>query len=198
MRVYKIQPVDPRPCLHCGQPMPRKPKEVPFLYKAKKYCNRVCMRAAFKAPPLTIEDLLARSEPEPNSGCWLWSENVTDRGYAMVWDGKHKRAARLAWTLTNGDILPGLEVCHRCDCRLCINPDHLFLGTHQDNMDDMVRKGRNARLRGDDHGCSLLTADQVIAIRQDPRIGRIVAKDYGVSKSTIHAIRCGQNWGWMK
>lgn len=194
----QIQPVDPRPCLHCGQTMPRKPGEVPFLYKAKKYCNRICMRAAFKHPPLTIGDLFARCEPEPNSGCWLWTENTNDRGYAMVWDdGKHKRAARLAYSLVHSDILPNLEVCHRCDNRLCINPDHLFLGTHQENMDDMVRKGRAADQLGSKHHMAKLSEAQVVAIRNENRVARLVAEDYGVSKSTIFAIWNRQNWSHL-
>lgn len=76
--------------------------------------------------------------PEPMSGCWLWTGNLT-HGYAAL--GK-KRIHRLMWEREHGPIPQGLYVCHKCDVPLCVNPSHLFLGTQKDNIQDMIQKGR--------------------------------------------------------
>lgn len=81
--------------------------------------------------------------PEPNSGCWLWTASLDRKGYGhMVVDGRLMPAHRLAYERYVGPIPAGLLACHKCDVRCCVNPDHLFIGTHADNMQDMVRKGR--------------------------------------------------------
>jgi hypothetical protein len=133
--------------------------------------------------------------PEPMSGCWLWGGSVDTRGYGTIWyDKKHHKAYRASWILHRGPIPRGMSVCHRCDVPACVNPDHLFLGTQAENTADMYRKGRNVTLRGSQHGAALLTEEKVLMIYSDARIAREIAADYGVSKSTIAAIKCGQNW----
>lgn len=86
--------------------------------------------------------------PEPNSGCWLWLRvlNKKDDGYGTLrLNGICQSAHRVSWVLHRGTIPEGLWVLHRCDVPSCVNPDHLFLGTHQDNVDDKMRKGRHAQ-----------------------------------------------------
>jgi hypothetical protein len=89
--------------------------------------------------------LLNMSMPEPNSGCWIFTGCLTRLGYGSVAKTKFIRlpAHRAAYEAFNGPIPAGLDVMHSCDLRCCINPDHLSLGTHADNMADMVRKGRS-------------------------------------------------------
>lgn len=83
--------------------------------------------------------------PEPNSGCWLFEGRTTSGGYGSITlEGKPHGLHRLMWEHVNGPIPKGMHVLHRCDVRSCGNPDHLFLGTHQDNMRDMQQK-RKAR-----------------------------------------------------
>jgi hypothetical protein len=115
----------------------------------------------------------------------------------LMLDGKINTmpAHRLQWMRLNGKPAEGMDICHRCDNRGCINPAHLFEGTPRDNIRDMISKGRDVRLRGEDHSHTTLTTAQVIAIRADPRKGPAIAADYGVSTTTIRNIKRGATWG---
>lgn len=138
------------------------------------------------------------------SPCWEWIGNLNDRGYGMITVGrKQVRAHRVAWQLYTGRAPPaGRFVCHACDNPRCVSPLHLFLGTAADNARDMRDKGRanlpppSSSLRGEDHPRAKLTAAKVAAIRYliRNRTGRDLAKIYGVSESTISAIKTGQQW----
>ena len=84
--------------------------------------------------------------PEPNTGCWLWIARLNNRGYGVIGRGRRgdgtTAAHRVSWELFCGLIPNGMHVLHKCDNPPCVNPQHLFLGTHGDNMRDAVRKGR--------------------------------------------------------
>lgn len=95
------------------------------------------------------ERLLSLCIPEPNSGCWLWLGAIATSGYGRIGVGYKNegtrgtdQAHRVAYKMFIGPIPNGADVCHQCDNRICINPDHLFVGTRQDNVDDMMRKER--------------------------------------------------------
>src|ERR1700746_1830085 len=90
--------------------------------------------------------------PEPNSGCWLWTGAVARFGHGSFrHEGKTAVAHRVAWKLYRGPIPADLQVCHHCDVACCVKPDHLFLGTQKDNLDDCASKGRRPDTSGEMH-----------------------------------------------
>lgn len=81
---------------------------------------------------------------EKTDGCWLWTASKNRQGYGYFrFDGKMMKAHRMAWLLVHGEIPEGMLVCHTCDNPSCVNPEHLWLGTNQDNQNDMNAKGRH-------------------------------------------------------
>jgi hypothetical protein len=85
---------------------------------------------------------------EKESGCWIWTGSISPTGYGRITNnGNQHQAHRISYKIFNGEFDQSLFVCHKCDVRNCVNPNHLFLGTNQDNMIDMVKKGRNKNPR---------------------------------------------------
>jgi hypothetical protein len=101
-------------------------------------------------PPVPLKDRFEQQFiPEPNSGCWLWIGAIDGRGYGAIKDSSRvmRRASRVSWELHRGSIPEKMCILHKCDVPLCVNPDHLFLGTNADNTRDMYRKGRAYNMR---------------------------------------------------
>ncbi|HXU04371.1 MAG TPA: HNH endonuclease [Polyangia bacterium] len=144
-----------------------------------------------------VERFERHCAPEPNTGCTLWFGGSDVRGYGRFFlGGKVIVASRAAWELARGPIPTGLWVLHHCDNPPCVNPDHLFLGTHTDNMRDCVAKGRFVRPNGPPANRKL-TEQSVRDIRVGRKRGllcRELANSFGVSKSTIIAATTGPNW----
>lgn len=133
-----------------------------------------------------------------SDGCWTWTGPLSPYGYALLRTGgrgAYVLGHRLSYELHHGPIPAGTFVCHRCDVRACVNPDHLFLGTGEDNRRDMVEKGRNAR--GERAGGAKLTeataADAIAALGSGEH-PRSVAARLGVSRAAIYSILRGENW----
>jgi hypothetical protein len=156
-----------------------------------------------------LERLDRWSMPEPNTGCYIWfGGSYSNYGHGMI--GVKRAGAktrmmmshRLAWELHKGPIPDGLNVLHHCDMKGCVNPEHLFLGTHQDNMDDKVRKGRQAkgdklahpRAKGERNGNSRLTLDEVLAIREMEGPQRPIAAKFGVTQALVSKIKRKEVW----
>jgi hypothetical protein len=159
--------------------------------KARKYCSTPC---AQKARRRTWQNSFTDNFwlPEPNSGCWLWLGTVNRLGYGKT--GKGMNAHRAAYLMAYGQIPEGLDVLHHCDVRCCVNPSHLFAGTHADNMHDMIQKGRHRVLLGEKHWAAKVTADDVKAIRTSSDPHKTLAARYGISIHTVHTIRDGRTW----
>lgn len=141
---------------------------------------------------------------EKTATCWLWKGAVQQKGYGLTsWEGRHNLVVhRLVWMMTNGYIPDGLEVAHKCDVRNCVNPDHLFLATHQENIDDMVAKGR--QVHGEKNLHAKLNAEAVRVIRAEYRCkgrtsnSRELAARYGVGQGAITAVIAGLTWRTVK
>jgi len=145
-----------------------------------------------------IERVLNKVIPIPFSGCWIFMGAVNQFGYGIVGTGKrgmpNDRAHRITYKHYKGDIPNGMFVCHTCDVPSCCNPDHLFLGTNQDNVNDMVRKKRNSKpprnphVVGSVHPGAKLSEDEVSKIRSLYSKGytqQSLAEMYGVARQTI-------------
>jgi hypothetical protein len=138
---------------------------------------------------------------EANTGCWLWTGAVT-KIKGSVWcygvisiDNKKRVATRASWFLTHGYLpSPDIQVLHKCDTPLCVNPNHLFLGTQADNMADCERKGRKNVMFGERAGMSKLTDAIVASIRNDTRTFQEIAKEHDIHESTVAAIRYNRTW----
>jgi hypothetical protein len=129
--------------------------------------------------------------------CWVWTGSTNSRGYGLfLLIGRTRvRAHRLTWLLSRGEIPAGMEVCHSCDNTLCVNPDHLFLGTHRDNHLDSVRKGRKRAW-----GLQKLNAAQVVEIRARCAAGerqKDVGRAFGIARNTVSGIVNRKTWSHL-
>lgn len=132
----------------------------------------------------------------PN-GCIEWTGSRTSRGYgAAHFAGRYQSAHRLSYTAHKGEIEKGKFVCHSCDNPACINPDHLWLGSQQDNMSDKVSKKRHSH--GEVHGMHKLSEAQVKTILVGDKSANELAETFGISSDHIGAIRKGIAWKHLK
>lgn len=149
---------------------------------------------------MNISDFWSYVNKDCSGGCWEWTGRLLASGYGALdlkIDGKWKgcRAHKISYQLTFGHYSPQLELCHKCDNKKCVNPDHLFLGTHADNMRDSSRK---LRLRhGSAHPSSKLDDTSVRLIRFLLSLGNKcnhVAQWFDVTPPAIQDIRRGKTW----
>lgn len=138
------------------------------------------------------------AKPLDGGACWLWTGGTNQRGYGKlrVLD-RTLTAHRASYELAFGEIPYGMLVCHHCDNRLCVRPDHLFLGTHADNQQDKHAKGRAVFCHGEKHPMAKLSEAQVHEIRQAIAAGegqRKIATRYGVTQMVVSNIHTGKSW----
>lgn len=137
--------------------------------------------------------------------CWNWTGRKYRNGYGRIYSGvelgaKDLLVHRVSYQLFKGEIPEGMVVCHKCDNRQCVNPEHLFLGTQKDNMQDMIQKGRRnlTSSPGEKNGSAKLTWEKVREIREKykPTIytARMLSEEYGVSIALIEKIVGGRLW----
>ena len=145
----------------------------------------------------TIDRFFGFVYPEPNTGCWLWcGPSAGGKGYGMFSaNGRSVRAHRFSYDVFVGPIPPGMLVCHRCDVRPCVNPEHLFLGSAIDNNADMTRKGRRAV--GERCHKAKLKPSQVLEILQSDERPVVLAQRYGVDGATIRRLLRGESWAHL-
>lgn len=166
-----------RNCQHCGSTfLPSKP--------LKQHCSMQCV-------------FNSSYSVDSESGCWEWTRCIGVGGYGFIsCNGKRLRAHRWSYENSFGvTIEDELCVCHKCDNRKCVNPDHLFLGTRKENLQDMARKGRACK--GEDLHCSFLKEDEVLEIRRLAATGvrqRVIAEQFGIAQQTVSEIHLGLRW----
>lgn len=146
-----------------------------------------------------IEIALFWSKVETGRECWTWKASCLPNGYgSFKWRGRNHQAHRVAWQIVNNRLLePGEYVLHRCDNVACCRPDHIFAGSQQDNMRDMLAKGRDEYAMGEQHYQAQLTAAQVQEIRRrrnSGESGRALAKEFGVKPATICDVHRRRTW----
>lgn len=197
-------------CLTCN-------KEFKWRYRnaVQKYCSRKCLgkhvhtwnyRNRFLWKTATKEQQIEHLRSIFNKnvikkdGCWDWQGRCHNGGYAvMVHGSDHKQigAHRVSWMIHKGEIPKGLFVLHKCDNKPCTNPEHLFLGTIKDNVQDMHKKGRANRLKNEEHPNAKLTIEKVKKIKELLSIGVTmtrISKDFHISHGAISAIKNGITW----
>lgn len=151
------------------------------------------------------ERLLSKIKVNPITDCWEWQGSTKGMGYGYTIIGSRKDGTRrtasthrLAYEEWKGEIPNGYFVCHKCDNPRCINPEHLFVGTRQDNIDDRERKGRNIVKFGEDKSNSKLTMKDVKDARWERAYKgttyQALADKYGVGKHTIMNAIKGKTW----
>jgi hypothetical protein len=139
------------------------------------------------------------------SGCWEWTASLDKKGYGQLSQdttgdtvgvrvGKRKplKAHRLSYEIHKGSIADGLSILHACDNPACVNPDHLSLGTHTDNMQQMLGKGRHCHGENSHH--AKLDASAVLRIHADPRKQAVIAQEYGIGQQSVSRIKKENTW----
>lgn len=151
--------------------------------------HKVRKRTSFADPKDYIREQVVVTE----TGCWEWMGAPRGDGYPCTSiGGCTVSLCRYSFEIFKGPVPEGLHVLHTCDNPPCVNPEHLFLGTHRENMEDMVHKGR--------HGRAKLSPGQVEEIIGKIREGgtrKGLAREYGVALSTIQNVLNGKTWGWL-
>ncbi|UBF29847.1 HNH endonuclease (plasmid) [Kovacikia minuta CCNUW1] len=182
---------------------------IPGSIQIRRNCNnKLCVNPSHCRLHTDLESLfwtkVAKSKAE--DGCWFWTGQVMISGYGDFKTNKKSFLAhRYAYEITYGKI-PSRKVlvCHKCDNKLCVRPDHLFLGSHKNNSQDMVAKGRSTKGRkghsgksGESNSQSKLTAKDIEIIRwrlEQGETQQSLANEYGVTQTNISAIKRGKSW----
>lgn len=150
-------------------------------------------------PRIPIEDrLLSHVEKLTESGCWIWMGKLrrriddSERYGVITIQGREQYVHRTMFLLRHGKITHGLEVCHKCDIRCCINPDHLYSGTRKRNLMDAVSRGRMSRKLG------ILAVREIRNMIRGGFLPKEISRRFGVNRTTIQRIRSRKIWAGLE
>lgn len=207
-RTVKIE----KNCLACGKLFPVRRDRI----ERSKTCSRKCLyiflgennkrtwsvlhkKWASQAKIEYVDEMKYRFEKffTKSEGCWIWNGSKRGRGRlpygCFTFRGKTITAHRASYFIYKEDIPDGKIIMHKCDNARCVNPSHLKVGTHLENEHDKLQKGR--------HKGEKLTPDKVKDIRSmldSGYKGIIIQKKYDISGVTLHSIKIGKTWSWVK
>ncbi len=154
----------------------------------------------YPSQPLTKERIEQNVVRVPESGCWIWDGAVSSSGYGKLRSKYTQHTAhKVSYEVFKGPIQPGKYVCHHCDVRACVNPEHLFLGSPKENQQDMAKKMRHAY--GDRNGNSKLSEDQaksILSMRNSGKTKTSVGDAFGVSRVAVAKIWSGALWSHLQ
>jgi hypothetical protein len=184
-------------CLVCGNGFEHRPS------RPKVTCSNQCSHKLIASknigPRKTLEEKFwSKVNIQGDDECWLWTGAKWGNGYGLLClNPSSLLAHRLSWELHYGLVPDGLLVLHKCDVRNCINPKHLYVGTHIDNTRDRVERNRSSRSIGERSGKSKLKSGEVWLIRR--LLGakfsiRSIAKLFKISSNVIWGIKSGKRW----
>lgn len=198
-KLITLEKLGGRPCLwkckcDCGQE--KIIKEI-HLYTHKGVTSCGCVgRKRFGKDRFTKEFIKERIEVDKND-CWIWKGAKHRQGYGSIrFNGKTSLSHRLSWIIFRGEISESMKVCHTCDIPSCVNPDHLFLGTQTDNIEDCQKKGRFTRNIPKTRRIKL-NWNQVQEIKKLSEQGmtrKELEKKFEVSQTCIAKILTGKSW----
>ena len=131
-----------------------------------------------------------------DNGCWIWNKCLNQNNYGVIRArGKNYLAHRLSFEIFKKENPKNKFVCHKCDNPLCINPEHLFLGTQKDNLKDA--KNKNRMINGESHYRSKLKINDILEIKKMCKSGitqKLISKKFNVSESNISKINSNKTW----
>jgi hypothetical protein len=148
---------------------------------------------------ITKERIESKVHRITESGCWVWMGATQVRGYGEIITRNRKLLAhRASYEVFVGPIPKGMYVCHACDNVYCVNPNHLFLGTQKQNLQDMKAKGRSTW--GERNPRAKLKMEQVVLIKEmlkNKSPVKEIAEKFNVSEGAIRSIKEGKNWSYV-
>jgi len=178
-----------------------------FNHTENKFCSKDCyckFSSMSRKIPVDEEYLINHIKVNKKTNCWNWIGFKDKDGYGKIRQGrfeKEQRAHRISYIIFKEDFDRSLIVCHKCDNPSCINPDHLFIGTHSINHRDMQSKNRSNYAIGERHGRSILKKEDVLTIkkmRHDNISVKKISKKFGISISYIYELLRNEKWSHLE
>lgn len=198
----------PKECQYCGKIFESTYRVTAKYWEQRRFCSDICGQQGLAGTPRSsrgkvksplTDRFWTKVEKKGVDECWLWTGAKNHDGYGKLFKGDRQFYAvhRLSWEMHFGEIPVGMSVCHKCDVRACVNPNHFFLGTFADNMKDKVKKKRQSTNAGERNPRAKLNdymVEQIKKLRETGMTQQKIAEQFGVSQVAISLILRGKNW----